>query len=367
MAPSALKDVVTPSSEMVIPNVTPAAPATEPAEPVGTQPEEPQAPAAPVSQPLPTLSWEPVAMPGISQSANGVAVDLAPVTPEPLFGSEASSASTNLVDMPVVGAPASSEDQGAPLPAEFEVGSQAPVSYAELAQLGAAGANTARPTGLPAPAYTISITAVKAALKREAESANAAQTRQVSGRLASADPNVARNIPVSSNLGSRVDQSIMRAIGYRKMGQMDEAIAEYVKVLELDPGNAVARNNLADIYVARNERLDEAVALVIEALATEPPDKGPYYSTLGWAYFARGEYENAEKNLNEAIKLKATAERLYRRGKVFAALGLAAKARADLDRALVYSEDVILTERIRQAIDEISTPLSHQVAPGNVR
>ncbi len=163
------------------------------------------------------------------------------------------------------------------------------------------------------------------------------------------------------------DAFIRKAIEYRKLGYADQAVEEYRKALEIDPAHPVARNNLADIWVERGEHLEDAVQLLKEALTLELPDKAPFYSTLGWAYAKLGDYENAEKFLNEALKVRVTASRLYRRGRLYAAMGMMSRARADLDRALVYSEDFATTEMIRKAIESMGAEIPLQGGTPGIR
>lgn len=160
---------------------------------------------------------------------------------------------------------------------------------------------------------------------------------------------------------------IEKAIALKRLGQVEEAIAAYREALAIDSGNPVIRNNLADILVEAGRDLDEAIELVTEALSLQIADRGPYFSTLGWAYLKRGDLESAETYLDEAVRVKATATRLYRRGRVYAMLGQTSRARADFDRALVYAEDAATASLVRQAMAEMETPIPGQGIPGGNR
>src|SRR5438046_6432748 len=56
---------------------------------------------------------------------------------------------------------------------------------------------------------------------------------------------------------------------YERQGRSDEAIAEYRKVLELEPDNSVVRNNLGALY-SRDGRYEEAVREFEELLRRDP-------------------------------------------------------------------------------------------------
>ena len=65
--------------------------------------------------------------------------------------------------------------------------------------------------------------------------------------------------------------------------------------------NASALNYLGYLLAVRGEQLDEAIQLVQRALKEEP-DNGAYLDSLGWAYFRRGNLDEAEKYLVAAVK-----------------------------------------------------------------
>jgi tetratricopeptide (TPR) repeat protein len=79
-------------------------------------------------------------------------------------------------------------------------------------------------------------------------------------------------------------------------------------MLAADPTNADALNSLGYMLANNNDRLDEAIRLVNQALQKEPGN-GAYLDSLGWAHFKKGDLDQAEKYLTEAIaKLPMNAE-----------------------------------------------------------
>jgi hypothetical protein len=239
-----------------------------------------------------------------------------------------------------------------------------------------ASSTAAGAAGLPTPLYTISIESLRRDLASEAAAVSPDLTSPspsvTSGPPASGTPGgpqrlVAGGTPVGGYRQSPADPLISRAVGFRKLGMDEQAITAYREALTLDPRNPIVKNNLSDLLVERGENLEEAVDLMQEALQEDLADRGPYYSTLGWAYTRLGDYSNAEKFLNEALRAGVTAGRLYRRGRLYAAMGMVSRARADLDRALVYSEDAATSEMIRQALTELRTDLPVQGTTRNVR
>jgi tetratricopeptide (TPR) repeat protein len=76
-------------------------------------------------------------------------------------------------------------------------------------------------------------------------------------------------------------------LGYLYLGnayflkeEFDEAERYYRKAIKKDPGNADARNNLAWLYYTEGENLDEAEALVLEAMELDPSKEEVYRDTL---------------------------------------------------------------------------------------
>ena len=63
----------------------------------------------------------------------------------------------------------------------------------------------------------------------------------------------------------------------KRRGQLEEAIAEYRKVLECDPYQIMARNNLGDILANRGQ-FDEAVAEYRKALEIDPGCMAVHYN-----------------------------------------------------------------------------------------
>src|SRR5439155_245958 len=88
----------------------------------------------------------------------------------------------------------------------------------------------------------------------------------------------------SKPLSSVVVQANL-AFAYERQGRTDEAIAAYRKVLELEPGNVLARNNLGAL-LGRSGRYEEAVRELETLLQRDPANAT-----------ARGNLETAKRNV----------------------------------------------------------------------
>lgn len=108
-------------------------------------------------------------------------------------------------------------------------------------------------------------------------------------------------------LSSEYEAKIRVATTYFNLGdayydkdELDLARACYEKSLATYPC-AVAKNNLAYVYALTNTKLDEAMALVDEALESEPLNAS-FLDTKGWIFYRQGELEWAEWYLTWAVK-----------------------------------------------------------------
>lgn len=136
---------------------------------------------------------------------------------------------------------------------------------------------------------------------------------------------------------------------YNDSGRDRDAERTIRQFLTVEPDNADALNYLGYLLADKGRELDEAIKLVQRALDVDPNNPS-YLDSLGWAYFRRGDFEQAEKYLAPA------AERLDRnaviqdhfgdvlaaRGRVQDAIAAWTKALAgdgeDIDRAVVQKK-----------------------------
>ena len=92
----------------------------------------------------------------------------------------------------------------------------------------------------------------------------------------------------------------MRGAMYERMNRLDKAEVEFRKVLKVDPDNAGAMNYIGYMLSDRNQRLEESLKLIQQALDREPGN-GAYLDSLGWAYYKLARYEEAENALRRAV------------------------------------------------------------------
>ena len=84
-------------------------------------------------------------------------------------------------------------------------------------------------------------------------------------------------------------------------GQPDEGVAEFQKALEINPNLAEAHSDLGSAFLQKG-RLDEAIAQFHEALEINPGSSPTRYN-LGNALFQKGQLEGAITQFQEALRL----------------------------------------------------------------
>ena len=112
-----------------------------------------------------------------------------------------------------------------------------------------------------------------------------------------------------------VRQSLSNA--YSKGGEHAKSEAQLRLILEVDPDNALANNNLGYGMADRNVNLDEAERLIRKALAAdqsvrkdlnEEGDNAAYLDSLGWVLFRKGQFAEARTWLEKAAALPDGAD-----------------------------------------------------------
>ena len=123
---------------------------------------------------------------------------------------------------------------------------------------------------------------------------------------------------------------------YYDLDRFEETVKHFRIAAKLDPSNVFARNNLAYFFAEKNTNLNEALALVKEALALSPGNPA-FIDTKGWVLYRMGRLEEAEANVRQALSMSPETSELYLH---LAQICLAARkfddARSAFEKALTY-------------------------------
>ena len=130
-------------------------------------------------------------------------------------------------------------------------------------------------------------------------------------------------------------------VSYR-FKKYDEAISNYKQAISINPGYSDAINNLAVTYVEIKE-WDKAInhfkAVLGNPLYSSPAGA---YSNLGYVYYQKGDYLNAEKALKEALlRNPVFPMAIYIRGLVYIGTGDEDEAAVQFKKAIGILPDYL--------------------------
>jgi len=131
------------------------------------------------------------------------------------------------------------------------------------------------------------------------------------------------NAPAYNNIGNV----------YRQLDRREEAVRAYERALQVWPEYVEAMVNLASVYSATGQ-LQAANTLFKRALKNGS-QRGEIYNNMGTNYLRMGEYVQAEEALQKAVQLTGSAPRIhYNLGGALEGLGEYARALASYETAL---------------------------------
>jgi tetratricopeptide (TPR) repeat protein len=124
------------------------------------------------------------------------------------------------------------------------------------------------------------------------------------------------------------------------------------EILQQTPGNPIALNNLGYFLLERDERVDEAITMIEQAVRIDPTNPS-YLDSLGWGYFKKGNLAAAERKLKDAARLDPGSSTIQEHlADVYQKQGKAELARSVLQRALVMATDASDVQRLKAKLAE---------------
>ena len=134
-----------------------------------------------------------------------------------------------------------------------------------------------------------------------------------------------------------------RGIAYKAKGEIDNAIAEYRRALELVPDYAEAHNNLGNL-LKDQKKFDEAI-LHFESSIKIFPDNPNTHNTLGTVYAMRGEVNKAAVYFAKAIRLQPSyIDARQNLGLAYIQQGRLDAAEREFSEALQMTKSIMLRE-----------------------
>lgn len=137
------------------------------------------------------------------------------------------------------------------------------------------------------------------------------------------------------------------ATSQQMLGDYAGAEATLREILKQTPRNPIALNNLGYFLLERNERFDEALSLIQQAIKIDPTNPS-YLDSFGWAHFMLGDFAEAERNLRIAARLDNASGTIQEHlGDVYNKQGKIEQARSAWQRALDLATDAADVTRLR--------------------
>ncbi len=148
------------------------------------------------------------------------------------------------------------------------------------------------------------------------------------------------------------------AVLYEQAGQSDRAAERYQRVLDVQPNNAIALNNLAYSMAVRGKSPAKALPLAKRAAAAAPND-GTVLDTLAWVEHLLGDDATAAKQIAQAVvRAPRIPEIRFHAAVIYAASGARAVAEIELKEALRLAPEYEMREDVREvraAIAKLAT------------
>jgi tetratricopeptide (TPR) repeat protein len=145
-----------------------------------------------------------------------------------------------------------------------------------------------------------------------------------------------------------------------KAGAYDDAIERYRRIIEIQPANVIALNNLAYALAVRKSLPAEAHPFARRA-ANLAPRAGQVLDTLGWVEHLLGNHDVAANVLQDAVRVAPKdAEIRLHAARAFAAAGRLAQAQAELEEALRIDPGL----DSREEVTKLRQRLGRQRGPG---
>lgn len=141
-----------------------------------------------------------------------------------------------------------------------------------------------------------------------------------------------------------------RGIAHERIGDWDEAEVDLRRALELNPGQPMVLNYLGYSFVEMGENMDEALAMIEEAVAARP-DNGYITDSLGWVLYRMERYEEAVPLMERAVALEPLDPIINDHlGDVYYAVNRKREAEFQWKRALSFDPEEEDAERIRRKL-----------------
>ena len=188
---------------------------------------------------------------------------------------------------------------------------------------------------------------------------NLAQVQERSRKYAEAEQSAQKAEQMARGNDGKETAWFMLGAIYERQKKFDQAEQEFRKALELNPGNASVLNYYGYMLADRGVRLEEATAMIKQAV-TQEPSNGAYLDSLGWAYYKQNKLTEAEESLRKAAdRQKHDPTILAHLGDVYAKLGQSDQAAIYWERALAEWQKAVPADYESDKVNELDAQLKN--------
>jgi tetratricopeptide (TPR) repeat protein len=188
---------------------------------------------------------------------------------------------------------------------------------------------------------------------------NLAQVQERGRKYAEAEQSAQKAEQLARGNDDKETAWFMLGAIYERQKKFDQAEQEFRKALEVNPGNASVLNYYGYMLADRGVRLEEATAMIKQAV-TQEPSNGAYLDSLGWAYYKQNKLTEAEENLRKANeRQKHDPTILGHLGDVYAKLGQSDQAVMYWQRALAEWQKAVPADYETDKVNELDAQLKN--------
>ncbi len=143
-----------------------------------------------------------------------------------------------------------------------------------------------------------------------------------------------------------------RGIALERSGRWEQAEADFLHALELEPEQPFVLNYLGYSWVEKGINLDRARSMLERAVAKRPDD-GYIVDSMGWALYKLGEHEKAAAYLERAVALQPQDPVINDHlGDAYWRVGRTKEARIQWSRVLGMDPEPKLLDEIRRKLEK---------------
>ena len=142
-----------------------------------------------------------------------------------------------------------------------------------------------------------------------------------------------------------IDLLRARALVGEKFDRLDILERDLRAIIEIDPDNATAMNDLGYTLTNRTDRYEEALVLIEKALSINPGEAA-FIDSLGWVKYRLKQFDEAVLHLRRALELFPNDEVAAHLGEVLWVMGQKIEANKVWEKALELKPDSDILKRV---------------------